>query len=73
MGPRIPGLIEYRNMPGVIAALVSSRLATLAELQSHYGVEDAYDMLEVLTVDACNQKIARDHFESEARRNGNRR
>lgn len=60
-------------MPGVIGALVSARIATLAELQSVYGVEDAYDLLELLTVDASNQRIAREHYEREAQLNGNGR
>lgn len=69
MGASIPGLIEYRNVPGVIAALISSNRATLAELQSCYGVEDAYDMLELVTVDARNQQIAREHYEAHPRGN----
>ena len=32
-------------------------MATLHELDTVYGVEDVYDMLEVLTVDAHNQRL----------------
>jgi hypothetical protein len=32
-------------------------MAKLIELQTVYGVEDAYDLLELLTVDAVNRKI----------------
>jgi hypothetical protein len=38
---------------------VSSRLATLTELQTVYGVQDAYDLLEILSVDAHNETVAR--------------
>jgi hypothetical protein len=41
----------------LIGTLVSSRLATLRELQEVYGLQDAYDLLEVLTVDRCNHAI----------------
>lgn len=73
MGSHIPGLIEYRNVPPVIGALLSGKMASLVELQTVLGVEDAYDLLEIQAVDARNQQIARVHFESEAARNGNRR
>jgi hypothetical protein len=33
-------------------------MATLHELDTVYGVEDLYDMLEVLEVDAHNKRIA---------------
>ena len=32
-------------------------MATLAELDTVYGVEDVYDMLEVLTVDGHNNRL----------------
>jgi hypothetical protein len=38
--------------------VVSSRIATLHELDSVYGSEDLYDLLEILMVDAENQRIA---------------
>lgn len=37
---------------------MSSKMATLYELQTIYGVEDVYDMLEVLNVDNHNQELA---------------
>lgn len=37
---------------------MSSRLASLHELQTVYGVRDAYNMLEVLNVDLHNQHVA---------------
>lgn len=40
---------------------MSSRHVTLHELQTVYGVKDAYDLLELLTVDAVNEFRAHDH------------
>jgi hypothetical protein len=37
---------------------VSSRLATLAELDDVYGAEAMYMLLEIAAVDAHNQRIA---------------
>jgi hypothetical protein len=37
---------------------VSARMATLHELQTVYGVADAYNMLEVLNVDLHNHRVA---------------
>jgi len=37
--------------------VISSRLATLAELDTVYGLEDVYDLLEVLQVDAHNSRV----------------
>ena len=44
-------------MAPIIGALVSSKMATLAELQSVYGGEDAYDLLEILYVDNFNKSL----------------
>ena len=44
-------------MRPVIGALVSTKTASLWELQARYGVKDAYDMLEILSVDAHNQRV----------------
>lgn len=38
---------------------MSSELATLHELQTVYGMEDAYDLLEVIAVDAHNRRVVR--------------
>jgi hypothetical protein len=37
---------------------VSSELATLHELQTVYGAQDAYNLLEVLNVDLFNKRVA---------------
>ena len=55
------GLVNYANVPRIIGTLISSRLTTLDQLQSVYGVQDAYDLLEVLSVDAHNEQVANPH------------
>lgn len=52
-------LIDYANTPGIIATLVSARLATLHELDTAYGVKDAYDLLEIHMIDQANENIIR--------------
>jgi hypothetical protein len=49
---------EYRNVSKAVGAIVSSRLATLYELGEHLGTEDLYILLEILTVDNHNQRVA---------------
>jgi hypothetical protein len=44
----------------VIATLISSRMATLTELDTVYGVKDAYDLLEIVAIDAHNEMVMRD-------------
>lgn len=57
----IPGLIEYVNTPSLIGTLVSGGLVSLYELQTVYGIMDAYDLLEIMTVDEVNQRKADAH------------
>lgn len=47
------------NVPRVIGTIVSSGKASLIELQTVYGVEDAYTLLEVISVDVHNEREAR--------------
>ena len=44
-------------MPYLIGRLISSKLATLKELQTDYSLEDAYNLFEVLTVDNYNDQL----------------
>jgi hypothetical protein len=41
--------------------VISSRYATLVELQTVLGTEDLYDLLEVISVDRYNQHLASKH------------
>jgi hypothetical protein len=50
--------MDYQNLPFLIAAILSSRIATLHELETVYDSEGAYNLLEVIAVDAYNFKIA---------------
>lgn len=46
------------NLSAVVGTLLSKRMATLHELDTVYGVQDVYDMLEVITVDDYNNALA---------------
>ena len=47
--------MNYQNVPFLIGVLVSRKAATLHELQTVYGTEDAYDLLEIVSVDSYNE------------------
>lgn len=44
-------------MPRNIGTVISSGKATLLELQTVYGAEDLYDLLEVILVDNHNEWV----------------
>ena len=48
--------MRYPNVPQTIGAVISSRLATMVELDTVLGVEDLCNMLEVIAVDAINNR-----------------
>lgn len=37
--------------------ILSARMATLHELDTVYGIEDAYRMIEVIQIDAHNARV----------------
>ena len=45
-------------MPRRIALVVSSKMATLAELDSDLGSEDLDDLIEIMAVDSFNERLA---------------
>jgi len=49
------------NVTQTVGTIISQRLATLHELQTIYSLEDALDMLEVISVDAYNHNKAARH------------
>ncbi|PRE83792.1 transcription elongation factor GreA [Burkholderia gladioli] len=51
-------MIDYPNVPRAIGAVVSRRLATLAELQTNLGQTDLHDLLEIIAVDSHNERVA---------------
>jgi hypothetical protein len=48
--------MRYPNVPQTIGIVVSMRLATLHELETVYGIQDVYDMLEICVVDNENKR-----------------
>ncbi|PYZ35407.1 transglycosylase [Enterobacter cloacae complex sp.] len=57
MGSDVAGLVNYENVPSTIATIISSKLATLYELDTVYGTEDLWRLLEINTVDNYNQMV----------------
>lgn len=51
------GLIDYPNVPPIIGAVISGGKASLRDLDEWMGLEDVYDLLEIMAVDAHNQRI----------------
>ena len=51
------------NIPVHFGVLISRKLATLHELDTIYGTEDVYDMLEIIAVDNANSQWLHDHPE----------
>ena len=49
---------DYVNVPRTIARVVSSRLASLVELDTVLGGEDLYDLLDIVLIDAHNERVA---------------
>ena len=47
-------LVEYQAAPKTIATAISSRLATLNELDTVYGVQDLWTLLEIYAIDQHN-------------------
>lgn len=43
-------------MPEIVAVVVYARLATLIELQTVYGLDDMYNLFEILAVNRENER-----------------
>lgn len=50
-------MIRYVNVPPLIGVVVSAKLASLMELQTIYGVEDCYNLAEIVMVDIHNHNV----------------
>ncbi|EDN2087171.1 hypothetical protein GHW83_16845 [Salmonella enterica] len=48
-------MVDYVNVPRTIATVISSGKASKVELDSVLGVQDLWDLLEIIQVDAHNQ------------------
>ncbi|QDX29556.1 hypothetical protein [Dickeya poaceiphila] len=55
----IRGLADYVNIPRTIATVISANRATLHELDTVYGLEDLWALLEIITIDNYNAEVAR--------------
>lgn len=44
------------NLPAVLAVPVSRRLATLADMNERLSLEDAFNLLEIVAIDAHNER-----------------
>lgn len=53
----VRGLVDYLNVPATIATVISAKLATLHELDTVYGLEDLWWMIEINAVDTHNQNL----------------
>jgi hypothetical protein len=49
---------QYQNVPPAIGLVISARLATIVELDTVLGAEDLYMLLEIIAVDAHNERAA---------------
>ncbi|AML34679.1 hypothetical protein EGH67_15545 [Klebsiella aerogenes] len=50
--------MQYENVPRTIAAVISGKMAKLHELDTVYGVQDMWWLIEIMTVDNTNRVIA---------------
>lgn len=57
--------MSYPNLSPMIGLIVSSKLATLYELQTVYGSEDLFDLYEVVLVKLHNENVI---YESKRKR-----
>ena len=48
----------YVNVPPIIGAVVNSRLATLHELETVYGLEDLCNLYEIIIIKVANEQKA---------------
>jgi hypothetical protein len=44
-------------VPRSIGAVISAGMASLHELDTVYGLDDVYDFLEIMAVDAHNRRL----------------
>lgn len=56
-GEDLGGLADYVNVPPRLGMVISAKLATMAELNTVLSLEDLVDLVEIMTVDAHNQRV----------------
>ncbi|EBI9530316.1 transcription elongation factor GreA [Salmonella enterica subsp. enterica] len=50
-------MVDYVNVPRTIATVISSGKASKVELDSVLGVQDLWDLLEIIQVDTHNERV----------------
>ena len=50
-------MIAHANTSGMMAAIINRNMATMLQLQSYYGMEDAMNLYEIIIVDNYNQHV----------------
>lgn len=50
--------VDYRNVPISIGTILSRKMATLHELDTVYGTQDCYDLMEIIIIDSYNKIIS---------------
>ena len=60
-------MASYVNVPPMIGSVVNSRLATLYELETIYGIEDLYNLYEIIIIKVANEQKMMD--KAQERRN----
>lgn len=58
--PTTAGLAEYVNVPATIGAVISAKPELAAALHETLGLEDLWDILEVVEIDAFNDSLVAD-------------
>ena len=48
--------LEYANVSPMIGAVISHRMASVAELETVLSTEDVYDLIEIIAVDRYNAR-----------------
>ncbi|CAK8736469.1 hypothetical protein SODG_000182 [Sodalis praecaptivus] len=51
------GLVEYPNVPHTLGTVMSAGKASKVDLDTVLGVQDLWDLLEIIRVDAHNARV----------------
>lgn len=51
-------MASYVNVPPMIGSVVNSKLATLHELETVYGLEDLYNLYEIILIKVANEQAS---------------
>ena len=48
--------VRYPNVSAAVGVVAASGRATIHEMSTVYGLEDIYDMIEIIVIDAHNRR-----------------